>query len=312
MSNEDSWPPLHIHQVLLHSGRYEIDGKGKPKLRYTAIDPMNSYVQCNCGRRDCWTADLRPLREHMNALMQCISSCGLNDLIEGGQQPWPGTLFSLHMAVSIEDVFVDPAYVDESGAGLFCRPAWEFDEKQREHSSKYVAALSIFNFTWMAYEAAIESALGASYSNDKLPVQVRNFFKNAEMHYENHLPAFESSHRFTSQICRRFTGVRDDIARITTKYGLSGAAAAAELVRIFRNHIVHGKDSTPLSGGSTMVVHFYATTRLLLMLIQLLLLHAVKQKDANIPLSLIFDDKGKLPARHVLLNLHRPEVRWTA
>lgn len=74
----------------------------------------------------------------------------------------------------------------------------------------------------------------------------------------------------------------------------------------------HGKDSTPLSGGAAMVAHFYAVTRLLLMLSQLLILHTARDLDATIPPSLIHDDKGDRPARHVLSNLYRPQARWAA
>ncbi|MEQ5795193.1 hypothetical protein LZ686_11065 [Paracoccus sp. NFXS7] len=129
-------------QMLLQTGRYDLDDDGKLKLRYTAIDPMDRYVKCGCGKPDCWMNELRPLREHMNALIQTILSCGQEGLIDGGQNPWSGTVYSLHMAVSIEDVFVDPSYIDESASDLYWEPAWAFDKEQREKSSKYVAACS--------------------------------------------------------------------------------------------------------------------------------------------------------------------------
>ena len=297
-------------QALLDTGRYSLDDEGRAVLRYTAIDPIDYYVRCGCSKPDCWTTDLRPLREHMNAIIQAILACGAKNLIEGGQDAWPGTLYALHMAVSIEDVFVDPSYIDDSNSAVYCDIAWDFDEEQREYSSKYVAALAIFNFTWTAYEAAIENALGTNFSKDKLPVQARKFLKDAAERFEDNLPAFTGSYKVAWGICHRIAGIRDDLDLIEKKYGLTGAAAAAELARIFRNHVFHGKDSTPLSGGSTMTSHFYATTRLLLMLIQLLLLHTARDTGADIPLSLIDDDKGERPARHVLLNLHRPEARW--
>lgn len=283
-----------------------------PKQKPTATDPMDRYVLCNCGKPECWTNDLRPLRHHMKALMQAISSCGHEDLIDGGHEAWPGALYALHMAVSIEDVFVDPSYVDESKSGLYCDIAWDFDEVQREEASRYVAALTIFNFTWTAYEAAIEHALGPDFSKDKLPVQARKFFASSDKKFEDDLITFERSYRVARQICRRIHDIREPIGMMEEKYHLKGAAAAAELARIFRNHIFHGKDSTPLSGERAMVSHFYAMTRLLLMLVQLLLVYHVRNVQSNIPFSFIFEDKGALPARHVLLNLHRPEPRWAA
>ena len=296
--------------ALLQTGRYDLDDEGKLTLRYTAIDPMDRYVKCGCGKPDCWTNELRPLREHMHALIQAILSCGQETLIDGGQNPWPGTVYALHMAVSIEDVFVDPSYIDESESALYCEPAREFDEEQREQSSKYVAALSIFNFTWTAYEAAIECALGPDYSKDKIPVQARKFFLAAQSQCWNDMRGFKGSYRVAKQICSRIPDLQSDIELIETKYKLTGAAAAAELTRIFRNHIFHGKDITPLSGGVAMVSHFYAATRLLLMLIQNLLLLTARDIDDDIPLSLVHDDRGSSPARLVLLNLHRQEARW--
>ncbi|MDO5756882.1 MAG: hypothetical protein Q4P24_05110 [Rhodobacterales bacterium] len=298
-------------QMLLQTGRYDLDDDEKLKLRYTAIDPMDRYVRCGCGKPGCWTNELRPLREHMTALIRTILSFGYRGLIDGGQNPWPGTFYALHMAVSIEDVFVDPAYIDESDSALYCDPAWEFDEEQREQSAKYVAALSIFNFTWTAYEAAIENALGPEYSNDKIPVQARKFFKVSDEQCWDTMRAFRGSYRVAKQICSRIPDLQGDIELIETKYGLTGAAAAAELVRIFRNHIFHGKDSTPLWGGLAKVSHFYATTRLLLMLIQNLLLLKARDTESDIPLSLVIEEKGNRPARFVLLNLHRPEAQWT-
>ncbi|WP_162198082.1 hypothetical protein, partial [Paracoccus sp. S4493] len=106
------------------------------------------------------------------------------------------------------------------------------------------------------------------------------------------------------------SNLQGDIALIDSKYGLTGAAAAAELVRIFRNHIFHGKDNTPLSGGLAMVSHFYAATRLLLMLIQNILLLKARDIESDIPLSLAIEERGYRPARFLILNLHRPEAQW--
>lgn len=282
----------------------------KWERQYTAIDPMDELLRCTCGRPDCPTGNLRPLREHMGALIQAILSCGHVGLIDGGQDPWPGTLYSLHMAVSIEDVFVDPAYTDESSSGLYCDSAWEFDEEQREASSKYVAALTIFNFIWMAYEEAIGYCLGENFSKDKPAVQSRKFLNGTEEKHETKIASFNAVYKATARICGKRSGLKNGIDLIQSRYRLEGASAAAELMRLFRNHVVHGDDSTPLSGGSTTVAHFYASATLLLMLIQILILHRVTNQSAKIPLSLVLDDKGKLSAGFVLLNLHRPEDRW--
>ena len=67
------------------------------------------------------------------------------------------------MAASLDDVFVDPAYLDDSEAGFWCSSAWESDEDDREAGSKYVAALIMFNFVWNAYEAAIRDICRQSF-----------------------------------------------------------------------------------------------------------------------------------------------------
>jgi len=296
--------------LLLNTGRYERGDNGELKIRYTAIDPADKYVTCNCGKPDCWTKQLRPIREHIRSLIHTLSSCGAKELLDGGVDPWPGTLYSLQMAASIEDIFVDPSFIDESEAAFWCSSAWEYDEEQREQASKYVAALTVFNFVWIAYESAIEDALGASFSKDKLPVRARKHLQGANDPDVTKIPAFSASYKTAKHISERIAAIRPEIADIEGKYKLNGAAAAAELVRIFRNHVVHGRDGTPLSTGSTMVSHFYSMSRLLLLLVQIVAVHALREKGRNIPLSLVDDEKGDLPADKVLLNLHRPEDQW--
>lgn len=48
--------------LLLHTGRYDRLENGELKIGYTAIDPADKYVTYNCGKPDCWTKDLRPIR----------------------------------------------------------------------------------------------------------------------------------------------------------------------------------------------------------------------------------------------------------
>lgn len=298
--------------LLLHTGRYDRLENGELRIRYTAVDPADKYVTCNCGKPDCWTKDLRPIREHMRALIHALSSCGVAGLLQGGVDPWPGTLYSLQMAASIEDIFVDPSFIDESEAAFWCSSAWEFDEEQREQASKYVAALTVFNFVWISYESAAEDAIGNLFQKDKLPVRARKYLHDKVDTDVKKIPAFLASYKAARHICRRITSIAGEIDNIEGKYKLDGAAAAAELARIFRNHVVHGRDGTPLSTGSSMVSHFYSISRLLMLLIQILAMHALREKSKNIPLSLIDDERSELPADWVLLNLHRPEDRWVS
>jgi hypothetical protein len=134
------------------------------------------------------------------------------------------------MAASLEDVFADPSYVDDSEAAFWCRPAWESDEEDREAASKYAAALIIFNFAWTAYEAAIEISANGVYPKDKVPVRARRLFQ-AEPELSAGVEVFDVSYKVARQICIRLPSIASSIQDIEKKYALSGAAAAAELGR---------------------------------------------------------------------------------
>ena len=41
-------------------------GREVGQTTYRATDPASRYVTCKCGRDDCWTNDLLPLRAHMS------------------------------------------------------------------------------------------------------------------------------------------------------------------------------------------------------------------------------------------------------
>src|SRR5215218_9104613 len=100
-------------------------------------------------------------RALMVSTSPAIVVCGFEEQFEAfgrSEDPWPGVIYALQMAASLEDVFADPSYVDDSEAAFWCRPAWDSDEEDREAASKYAAALIIFNFAWTAYEAAIETS----------------------------------------------------------------------------------------------------------------------------------------------------------
>lgn len=165
--------------------------------------------------------------------------------------------------------------------------------------------MTIFNFTWIAYESAIESSLDTEHSKDKLPVQARKFFKKTQAEAPVEIPHFPHSYRLTFNICLGIEAIKIEIKEILDKYKLDGVAAAAELVRIFRNHIVHGRDKTPLSDGTTIVSHFYAVTRILLFLIQILVLRSLRGENQLVLLSITDEDRGEIRAGQLIRNLHR-------
>ncbi len=298
-------------KLLRGFGRIAYSETGKPTLKYRAIDPADRYVQCSCGKADCWTHQLTPLREHMVALFRAIVVCGLEEQFEAfnrSEDPWPGVIYALQMAASLEDVFADPSYVDDSEAAFWCRPAWESDEEDREAASKYAAALIIFNFAWTAYEAAIETSANGVYPKDKVPVRARRLFQ-AEPELSAGVEVFDVSYRVAREICMRLPTIASSIQDIDKKYALSGAAAAAELGRIFRNYIVHGADPMPVGSSRAACARFYSITRLLLLLIQLLILRRLKEPARPVPLS-ANQDRGSQRAGRLLQNLHRREALW--
>jgi hypothetical protein len=299
-------------RLLSGFGRIRYDDDGKPALKFRATDPANHYVRCGCGKSDCWTQQLVPIRDHIVALFRAILSCGFEEQFEDfnrSDDAWPGVTYALQMAASLDDVFVDPAYVDDSEAGLWCSSAWESDEDDREAGSKYVAALITFNFVWNAYEAAIEISAGRLFPKDKMPVRGRRLFQT-EPQLAVGVVSFEPSYRVARHLCGRLSEIEGDISAIDKKYNLAGAAAAAELGRIFRNYIVHGSDRDAINGGRAACARFYSITRLLLLLIQLLVLRRLKEPTTPVPLSVNRSDSGNQPAGHLLHNLHRREALW--
>ncbi|PZW38958.1 hypothetical protein C8P66_13242 [Humitalea rosea] len=298
-------------KILGHLGRIGYSEDGKPRLKYRAIDPADRYVHCSCGKPDCWTEQIVPLREHMVALFRAIVVCDFEGQfgIRGqAEETWPGVIYALQMAASVEDVFADPSHVDDSEAGLWCSAAWEHDEEDREAASKYAAALIIFNFVWNAYEAATEISAGTLFSVDKVPVRARQLFK-AEPGLTSDVWAFDISYRVARHICSKLPALKESVDSIEKKYCLSGASAAAELGRVFRNYIAHGADKMPIGDSRAACSRFYSVTRMLLLLIQLLILRRIQDPAQPVPLS-VNQDRGSQRAGLLLRNLHRHEALW--
>ena len=89
------------------------------------------------------------------------------------------------------------------------------------------------------------------------------------------------------------------------------AERSAELVRVFRNYIVHGDDGSPIEGAGHACARIYAVVRLLLILIQLLLLRGA---DGGVAVyssvNADEDQESPVPAGLFLANLHRRKDLW--
>lgn len=293
--------------------RLKYDENGMAMLRYTAIDPATKLFTCSCGKPDCNIASFRPLRDHIADLVRVILSAGHEGQLpgaEGAYEAWPGVCYPLQMAASITDVFADPSVTDDSEAWAWCSPAWESDEDDREQASKYVAGLTVFNFVWMAYEDAIRETKITLNTKDKLPVQARKHFTNFHDRTED-MPLLAFSYRLARHCCLQDEVLTDDICKIEQQYQLKGAAAAAELVRLFRNYIVHGSDPIPIYHlpGVWAFARFYAMSRLLLLLIQSLIRLQLVHPDKRIPMSRTYDQITE-PAETIFRNLHLLPELW--
>lgn len=280
---------------------------------YTAIDPAKKLFDCDCGKPECQIAPLRPFREHIGVLLRAIVSCGMEELLPGydrGDEPWPGVIYPLQMAASIEDVFADPSFVDDTDSGLWCSSAWDREEEDRQEASKYVAALTIFNFVWLAYEAAVREVAGSRHARDKVPVKGRKLMRDEASHVDA-IPSIGFLFRLSRHFCRGTGCLEAEIAGIETKYGLTGAAAAAELGRIFRNYIVHGADPAPIYRDPDVAAlyRFYSVAKMLLVLIQALVLISLKNEDKIVPLSPSLD-RERERAQWLLSNLHLKDALW--
>lgn len=281
--------------------------------RYKATDPAGDVVNCKCSREDCWTSGLLPLRDHMAALYRAILALGYEERFADygrGDDPWPGVIYGLEMSASLEDLSADPTYVSDNEAWTMCGAAWDRDEEDRELASKYAAALITFNFAWMAYEAAVELSAGDLHAKDKTPVRGRKIFASEAAEAER-VMALPVSYRVAHHYCLDIPDVSGELDANVKKYGLSAPAAAAEIVRLFRNHVLHGRDPLP-AYSEEPCRRFYAMTRLLLLLMQHLVARKIIEPDQPVRLSINHDEVGTEPAGRYLKNLHYKDERWRA
>lgn len=304
------WEDLRLLSGL---DRIAYDEQGAPHLRYTAIDPADKVIRCTCGRPDCWSTELLPLRGHMAELYRAILVCGSEGVFpdqEASVFAWPGVTEALQLAASIEDVFADPSFTDDSEAALWCRPAYERDQEEREAASKYAAALITFNFVWNAYERAIELSAGGAFGKDKIAARGRKIFRE-EPALTGRISALRGCYTVARRICIRREKLSADIEKTESAYEMNLAERSAELVRVFRNYIVHGDDGSPIEGAGHACARIYAVVRLLLILIQLLLLRGA---DGGVAVyssvNADEDQESPVPAGLFLANLHRRKDLW--
>lgn len=300
------------------AGSWESDGYGRwihgregRRRRYTAIDPGGQAFRCTCGKADCPRARLLPFRDHLAELYRVLGAFGYGaDILSGG---WESVRFALRLAASISDVDADTGYVDDTA--MYCSTSIDYENADSEMASKYVAAASIFNFVWIAYEAAVAATA---------PTELRGLLKDGRLG-ERGRRLFEEHPELTG----RFKGLENLVAlalfycqagslfdgrltRLLARYPGRGFVTAAELSREFRNFVFHGEDEVPAhpEWGSPKETHarlrrFYAVGRLLLYSIQSLAWLSVSP-DASVEYG--YDEEDDVDpavpnARHLLESL---------
>ena len=69
---------------------------------------------------------------------------------------WNKVLMPLQVASSIEDLSADTSYVDDTQSVAYCRPAAEYEDTHSKLLSQYIKELTVFVWTWLAFENAIK------------------------------------------------------------------------------------------------------------------------------------------------------------
>jgi hypothetical protein len=279
---------------------------------YTAksMAPVRLASHCSCGKPKCVFRPgyLAPFRDHIARLHHVLAYAHTpGQLGNCRDQSWSGVNYHLQMAASIEDVEADTGYVDLRGSSAYCEPVADYDAEHSRLASQYASALIIFNFVWAAYEGAIK--VGAP---DFLPKE-HTAFRGRELMAlheatASSLSAFED---ITRNAHRRLLHVGDlegDRAKID-RYPPGSAAQAAELVRLFRNHLAHGSDAPPAPDQDHALcrtIRFYKLARLLLLLIQVIAIQALDPPDALYVDDWNDDEPGRTArtTRDMLVNLH--------
>lgn len=255
------------------------DAEGLATKRYTAIDPAEISIVCTCGRAECHRARLLPFREHIAELYRVILKLHEDEV---GWLLRPSSsesvLYALRMAASIEDVEADTGYVEDPMMFALCEPAIDYERGQSEMASKYVAAASIFNFIWQAYEAAVSQT--ASGELNRL-MKEKRFGERGRRILEAR-PEMTAQFRGIGDLvklallqCRRGGLMDNRCDAVEAKYGTNSLVAAAELAREFRNFLFHGGDEAPAHEhwGDTItsrcrIYRFYSVSVLALYAIQ--------------------------------------------
>ena len=259
-------------------------------------EPFDALWACRTKVSD--GAYLATLRSHALRVLRVISSLSGGG---GNSSAWDGVYHNLHQALSLQSVGL---YTDLYGDSQWCRPSYEYDKAVSEVKERFVAGQLVFHGAWNAFEIAGE----ALFLHGKKPTSqaVRH-----KLERFGHRPFFglkEALFEAHSRACT-YINVQEKPFKEAVASG-SYLGVSAELLRQFRNGILHGKIQSlePLDWGEdsddktcdTQTELFHTQIRLVLFLLQAIIArvdanHEVYFNEGDLVEELIFAVQKEIP-----------------
>lgn len=291
-------------------GRWMTNERGDLAKRFVAVEAADKAIACTCGKPDCHRARLLPFRDHVSELYRVVRRLSEGQSLGCEPCAWSSVLYGLRMAASIEDVDADTGYVEDPLVFALCEPSIDYEGAQSEMASKYVAAVSIFNFLWLAYEAAVTATA---------PGELRRLAREARCGERGRRllearPEMSALFRGVNDLarlallqCRKGGLMPARCARVEEHYAGRGLVTAAELCREFRNFLYHGEDEAPHHEdwgdpvtSRCRIFRIYTVSRLVLYLIQAMCW--IEHREPAAGFEGEFEDE-ELPTREILRHL---------
>lgn len=258
-------------------------------------EPFDALWECRTRLSD--SAFLAPLRTHALRVHRLISSLSNMGHIKA---PWDGVHHNLHQAFSLQSLGL---YTDLYGDTQWCRPAYEYEKAVSEVKERFVAGQLVFQGAWNAFEIAGE----ALFSNGKSPSTqaVRHRLERSHQPILGLREAlFDAFEKAKPHIRTTHPAFKEAIA--------SGSvlSISAELLRQFRNDLLHGKiqNMEPRDWGEeaddktcqTQTELFHAQIRLVLFLLQAIIArtnpkYSVYLQECDLVEELVFAVQIEIP-----------------
>lgn len=226
-------------------------------------EPFEALWACRTKISD--GAHLAPLRTHALRVLRVVSS-----LSEGGVSPaWDGVYHNLHQALSLQSVGL---YTGVFNDGMMCSSARDYDNAISNMKERFVAGQLVFQGAWNAFEIAGE----ALFSHGKKPTSQAVRHKFERFGHQPFLGLKEAMFEAHSQACTYINTQERPFKEAIASGSYLGISA--ELLRQFRNDLLHGKilSLEPQDWGEdsddkacqAQTELFHAQIRLVLLLLQ--------------------------------------------